>query len=159
MGSRWRPNCIQVNKKHIKLDFLPPPVRGPFFEHFREKSGKEPLFFSMRNRSAYIFVALAACFSVTLFDLFRFLFLFWQRDCQKCVRIWLKSCKNALGSHLGAPWEALGAQNASRSEKKHEIGLPPPVWGPFLGHFRKESWKTSICFSSFFEAVTWMVFH
>ena len=71
----------------------------------------------MRIRGAYISVARAVCFSVTLFGLF--LVFFRKETAKNVLRIWLESCKDVLGTHLGAPWEAPDAQNASRSEKTY----------------------------------------
>ena len=45
-GKPLAPKMHPGQKKNIKLDFLPP-VRGPFLDHFREKSGKEPFVFSL----------------------------------------------------------------------------------------------------------------
>ena len=71
------------------------------------------------------FVSRSSCLNVFV----GFLLFSLQTDRQHCSRILLKSCKQVVGGHLGAPREAPGAQNASRSENKTLIWtcypLPP----------------------------------
>ena len=60
-------------------------------------------------------------------------------------------CKNALGSYLGAQWEAPGAQNASTSKKNIKLDILPPRPGMIFGSFSKNSGKNYQLFRSFLK--------
>jgi len=85
-----------------------------------------PHVFFMKIRSAYTFVALAACFLVLLFDFVLLPFLFFAKRLPKMCPNLVRIVKNALGCHLETPWEPPGAQNAFRSDKN----IMKPARGP-----------------------------
>ena len=72
--------------------------------------------------------ARAPCFSDFVLELVVFICCVLFR----LPNVSLNQRENRPGSHLGAPWGAIGAQNGSRLKQKHKFGLSRPFFSEFV---------------------------